>query len=1191
MMSYTVEPSIFVMMSNLDIQGLLQLPACKVRPLLPSLVRMSLCTSLDTSTEWQEKRKLLLQLLSGLSAVNDIIALLSVDFHDLEEDARKEQQLRSKMGVGALGESSLISGIKQQGLMLEFERSEPARRFRIVLSELLPHILQIESHDLSSSSVPQSVSDSELFTCSAYFEDVSDVLCILCAELPKLLRLPVVCEALLCLNNGTEVMCKLVANNPESFMSVCNSLLGLENDKKVCSINEQLRCTALQTLCIMNPNYMLTTRDLCVHNCKLPDLAVKLTLHHKELANQSLEEFHSVSGLVAFASGLLLGNDVKVRLWFATYIRQNKDPKDCILRQQLVKELRSIVKKAEVPIENSSSESNDNISSQSSNTPALGNSNSMYLLLEQNCLRASAILRLYCALKAIASVKFSQEESDLILQLITCFPPMSALGIRFVSIALGMLLACPQLVAEEQESQVIRWIKWLASHSSEMENVGPEGCSFAEQLLLTAIHLHGDRRAAAVRLACATLGMRMKVSNSSLNRLKHIFTEEVFPTHVVAAHATQVPVTKNLNDAMTGYLPVHCVYQLLKTRAFSQGRISVKDWIYKQICSATSPLHPQLQPLIQQFVVTIVTPLSKGHHIKEDGILNEPFTEEQIMEVFGISLDSLKLGKKQNYSPIDSCTLTSKLLMLYYVLQYEDSILNNMKTLALIQNRPARYSSSLINQIPVKLLLYKAQRQPKCSQGLYPALLGLLITHLPHLCMVDDWMQDLDFLTNSMQSVSRQANSGLGGSGKSFTNKQFLQGLERVSVNPAPALMHLKMLTHPRVPCDSIICYANSFTQGLLHLLNDKVSRRVRQEAQKLWFKLNSVIPLKLWVLTVSSLQTPHAGKKLTPQIRVTFEALVNNPLLPLNVDSRILKCPDLLPIILRILSACLSASHSQSTALLKANPTLDSSKSSARSSSPLGFTPVSENEKDELRIALNAAQNSAVVQLLIEICMCHERVNPNDDDINLLTCQREVQCLICSQLHQMFIADPNVAKLVHFQGYASEMIPVLVAGVPSMHICLDFIPEMLQHTKRLQHLFAFELASHISLQYPLPKSLAIAKLCINTISTFVTVVPSKSQCSFFSRAIATFPNFTKAFPPLTKDCISILQQLGRMVQAEILSKFSHISTVFVASPDDWDFDKDSSFCKELNGAVDPLLLFYQDTRKTFFKMIQAVLD
>ena len=30
------------------------------------------------------------------------------------------------------------------------------------------------------------------------------------------------------------------------------------------------------------------------------------------------------------------------------------------------------------------------------------------------------------------------------------------------------------------------------------------------------------------------------------------------------------------------------------------------------------------------------------------------------------------------------------------------------------------------------------------------------------------------------------------------------------------------------------------------------------------------------------------------------------------------------------------------------------------------------------------------------------------------------------------------------FQGYPSEVIPVAVAGIPSMHICLDFIPELI---------------------------------------------------------------------------------------------------------------------------------------------------
>ena len=55
-----------------------------------------------------------------------------------------------------------------------------------------------------------------------------------------------------------------------------------------------------------------------------------------------------------------------------------------------------------------------------------------------------------------------------------------------------------------------------------------------------------------------------------------------------------------------------------------------------------------------------------------------------------------------------------------------------------------------------------------------------------------------------------------------------------------------------------------------------------------------------------------------------------------------------------------------------------------------------------------------------------------------------EVRCLVCSYLHQMFIAEPSMVKLVHFQGYPLQLLSMMVSGVPSMHICLDFIPELL---------------------------------------------------------------------------------------------------------------------------------------------------
>ena len=58
---------------------------------------------------------------------------------------------------------------------------------------------------------------SELFDSEVHLEELSDVLCIAQAELPSLLPITEVAEALLHLPNGTWLLCRLVANVPDAF--------------------------------------------------------------------------------------------------------------------------------------------------------------------------------------------------------------------------------------------------------------------------------------------------------------------------------------------------------------------------------------------------------------------------------------------------------------------------------------------------------------------------------------------------------------------------------------------------------------------------------------------------------------------------------------------------------------------------------------------------------------------------------------------------------------------------------------------------------------------------------------------------------------------------------------------------------------------------------------------------------------
>jgi integrator complex subunit 2 len=68
----------------------------EIRPFLSSLVRSSILDSanFDKTREWFEVRKQILLILVESEVVNNIVALLQVNYNDLEVDIKKEQQLR-----------------------------------------------------------------------------------------------------------------------------------------------------------------------------------------------------------------------------------------------------------------------------------------------------------------------------------------------------------------------------------------------------------------------------------------------------------------------------------------------------------------------------------------------------------------------------------------------------------------------------------------------------------------------------------------------------------------------------------------------------------------------------------------------------------------------------------------------------------------------------------------------------------------------------------------------------------------------------------------------------------------------------------------------------------------------------------------------------------------------------------------
>ncbi|NXF35397.1 INT2 protein, partial [Nyctibius bracteatus] len=1125
-----VSPYAFEAMQKVDVVRLAALSDPELRLLLPCLVRMALCAPADQSQSWAQDKKLILRLLSGVEAVNSIVALLSVDFHALEQDASKEQQLRHKLGGGS-GESILVSQL-QHGLTLEFEHSDSPRRLRLVLSELLAIMNKV-----SESNGEFFLKSSELFESPVYLEEAADVLCILQAELPSLLPIVDVAEALLHVKNGAWFLCLLVANVPDSFNEVCRGLIknGERQDEE--SVGGRRRTEALRHLCKMNPSQALRVRGMVVEECHLPGLGVALTLDHTK--NEASDD--GVSDLVCFVSGLLLGTNAKVRTWFGTFIRNGQQRKrDNIssvlwqMRRQLLLELMGIlptVRSTHI-VEEADVDTEPNVSVYSG-------------LKEEHVVKASALLRLYCALMGIAGLKPTDEEAEQLLQLMTSRPPATPAGVRFVSLSFCMLLAFSTLVSTpEQEQLMVMWLSWMIKEEAYFESISGVSASFGEMLLLVAMYFHSNQLSAIIDLVCSTLGMKIVIKPSSLSRMKTIFTQEIFTEQVVTAHAVRVPVTGNLSANITGFLPIHCIYQLLKSRSFTKHKVSIKDWIYRQLCETTTPLHPQLLPLIDVYINSILTPASKSN----PEATNQPVTEQEILNVFQ------GLAGGENTRVTQRFSITTQLLVLYYVLSYEEALLASTKILAAMQKKPKSYSSALMDQIPIKYLIRQAQGLQQELGGLHSALLRLLATNYPHLCIVEDWICE-EQITGTDALLRRMLLTNIA---KNHSPKQLQEAFSMLPGNHTQLMQILEHLT--LLSAGELIPYAEVLTSNMNRLLSAGVPRRVLQTVNKLWMVLNTVMPRRLWVMTVNALQP---SVKIVRQQKYTQNDLMIDPLIVLRCDQRVHRSPPLMDITLHMLNGYLLASKAYLNSHLKETAEQDIRPSQNSAMGP----EAPEVTREELKNALLAAQDSAAVQILLEICLpteeekaqsshvhsllksVHSTTGPKSPELeeeedSLLCNLREVQCLICCLLHQMYIADPNIVKLVHFQGYPCELLALTVAGIPSMHICLDFIPELIAQPELEKQIFAIQLLSFLCIQYALPKSLSVARLAINVMGTLLTVLTQSKRYAFFMPTLPCLVSFCQAFPPLYEDIMSLLIQIGQVCASDVATQTRDVDPI-----------------------------------------------
>ncbi|OTF81453.1 integrator complex subunit 2-like protein, partial [Euroglyphus maynei] len=1192
----------FDLIQTLNFDQLDQLPSRDIRYILPCLVRMCHCDTIDSSRKCLDNRRKLKRILTSFPEANDIRQILDIDYVQLETEVKKDLQLRLKSTSSSSSsqpqpfETYLLSSVfksinisndscyTEHSLMRIFEHNDQRLliRMKLVLNELLTLFVYFKNQSYQLNQPQSGPIASELFDTEIYLDEIVDLIYFAIAEMPNTFQLSEIVETLLIVKNGLPLIVRLVANFSESFHEICSTLI---NNSDCNSIEEQNflstnRVQVLRKLCQMNQSEALLIRSEAIELCRMPNLIVMLTLDQikqRNVCNNHLTTLTN-SDVLSFLTGILLSNDDKIRTWFSQYIkRKNLDQcqqTNCFLefREQLLYRFRSITD-AMMKISNNSHSSNEKTVEES--------------IITEACL----MLRLYCALRGVAMMKLNEEETQAISKMIVCRPPHIDIGVRFVSVGLCMILAFPQMIIS-QETEIIEWIKWLVKEENYFGQKANTKASFGEMLLLIAIFFHSNQLTQIGELVSSTIGIKHSSRTNDLTLIKHIFIQDIFTEQTVTAHAIKVPVTKNLNDTITGTLPIHCIYQLLKSRAFTKNKVPIKNWIFQQLCNCRPPIHHILPSLIEAYVNSILLPTSQSAHMT-----NEPIAEEDLAQVFQRMVYSFepdrmqKNGDRHHHQSDDeestdddqdypdddsddqeqmdvdddetedenddsnpfnvnksseesslnhpvSCLLTSQLLFLYYVLLYEDVRLSNIRNL----DRPSMtYSNDFMSRLPIFYLIQRTQTCPEEYGLLRPPLLRFISFHYPHLCLVRDWLPRPNFSVPNHRSLfssndRHQIIKPIIAHRKRLRKlfQKTLHSLKEKLYNENREPFHyLEQLV--KLPDELLWPFATDFIQLLPWILDVDTPKKILLLIRKIWFRLNYIFPTKLWVMTVNILRNGSTNGLLSTWNQQTWEDIVMNPNFIFRCDQRVFRIPELMEIHLHILDGVLSASKIRCT---------------HHNMECIGRQTSDEEKKkrEELSRIYNLTWDSAAIQMLLDCCSkqidhnVREKSNQHhprnvaskqsmilNQQINcLLSNRREIQGLICTHLHQCFIADWNLAKTVSTQGYDQEFLTMAVSGIPSLHICLDFIPDILQYTDLSKQSFAIDLTSHLCVQYPIPRSFAMAKLCFEFANTHLTLLPNEKLCKFYLSILPALERMTQTFPPLIEGFVKLLIRLGQ---------------------------------------------------------------
>ncbi|KAJ2849623.1 hypothetical protein IWW36_002486 [Coemansia brasiliensis] len=608
-----------------------------------------------------------------------------------------------------------------------------------------------------------------------------------------------------------------------------------------------------------------------------------------------------------------------------------------------------------------------------------------------------------------------------------------------------------------------------------------------EQVDCILVYLKTDHIKDTSRFISSTLRVDFAYPHERLFYLKDILSQTSMPFFTSTSIAHRL-ISRNIvgleyNARQTALYTSAMLYSL-QSSLFQEAGVDVRPWICQMIRTATTSTANSLGSLVQPYVTALfgaatITPIPEA-------FIWTTFAAERISD-----------------SP-NQCVPPAQVLCLLYIMHYCAKLAEQPKTMnsafALTEKRTSldsplgnggqlwhgaigaplgasvsrtnsansqaqrphiggdrlgtisksytsvrrgEYSDELLDMLPVSWILHNVGRSSS-YQLLWPELLAMATAQFP------DQLDVVSVLQREFAGIFKPAGPNALTSkpvdyqGLVLQAQNIIDNVDCAQITTRTNLLAKLMQSleaYAKLPVSVRMETCGRFAAQLCRTaVESAASSELTVQIRRTWYSLHALNPHRVAAATVGAWRSPSEQTKPKP----VLQDIWLDPLLILRTDARVLQSADLTDILLTILAE-----------------SLIQSRTTLRRIFALRHRENGTLKKTHLN-AIIQLQESGTIQLLIEAAMRVQNAN--------------VQWLIFEFIHARFLEQRIIQKLVHFQAYDVDAIDSMVAHVPSMHACSEFIPELLLQSAPGLQLFAVRLATAIVTKYPIATNESMAK-------------------------------------------------------------------------------------------------------------------